>query len=48
MVGFGKFENTEFVRMVTINTILQKEDIINFFETIESYVANTLLHTETA
>ena len=48
MVGFGKFENTEFVRMVTINTVLQKEDIINFFETIESYVANTLLHTETA
>ncbi|MFD1063158.1 pyridoxal phosphate-dependent decarboxylase family protein [Winogradskyella litorisediminis] len=43
MVGFGNFRNTEFVRMVTINTVLEKEDIINFFETIEAYVADNLL-----
>ncbi|SHG60695.1 pyridoxal phosphate-dependent decarboxylase family protein [Winogradskyella jejuensis] len=43
MVGFGKFRNTEFVRMVTINTVLEKEDILNFFETIETYVSKELL-----
>ncbi|ARV10229.1 cysteine synthase [Winogradskyella sp. PC-19] len=43
MVGFGKFNNTEFVRMVTINTVLQKEDILNFFETLETYASKSLL-----
>lgn len=43
MVGFGKFDNTEFVRMVTINTVLQKEDIINFFNKIETYVSKHIL-----
>lgn len=43
MVGFGKFNNTEFVRMVTINTVLEKEDILNFFETLETYVSKSLL-----
>ncbi|WP_299113334.1 aminotransferase class V-fold PLP-dependent enzyme [uncultured Winogradskyella sp.] len=51
MVGFGKFNDTEFVRMVTINTVLEKEDIINFFTTIETYVSKHLLknvsHSET-
>lgn len=46
MVGFGKFRETEFVRMVTINTVLEKEDITNFFETIEAYVAENLLKNE--
>ncbi|MBT8244908.1 hypothetical protein [Winogradskyella sp.] len=43
MVGFGKFNNLEFVRMVTMNTVLEKEDILNFYETIETYVAKHFL-----
>jgi sulfinoalanine decarboxylase len=37
MVGFGTFEDTEFVRLVTINTTLNKKDILNFFEVIEDF-----------
>lgn len=47
MVGFGKFRETEFVRMVTINSVLEKEDIFNFFESIESHVAKKLDHSLT-
>ncbi|MUU77920.1 pyridoxal phosphate-dependent decarboxylase family protein [Winogradskyella endarachnes] len=36
MVGFGKFNNNEFVRMVTINSLLEKEDIFHFFDTLEA------------
>lgn len=36
MVGFGKFNNNEFIRMVTINTLLEKEDIFHFFDTLEA------------
>lgn len=43
MVGFGRFKETEFIRMVTINSVLDKEDIVNFFETIESYVTKHFL-----
>ena len=38
MVGFGYSENNEFIRMVTINSILEEEDIINFFKTLEAFV----------
>ncbi|WP_047551144.1 pyridoxal phosphate-dependent decarboxylase family protein [Psychroserpens sp. Hel_I_66] len=41
MVGFGNFKNQEFVRMVTINSILKKEDITNFFKTIEKFVISS-------
>ncbi|MFT4610887.1 MAG: sulfinoalanine decarboxylase [Glaciecola sp.] len=41
MVGFGNFKNQEFVRMVTINSLLQEEDIMNFFATIEKYTSST-------
>lgn len=41
MVGFGNFKNQEFVRMVTINSILQEKDILNFFTTIETFVSST-------
>nr|WP_321222107.1 aminotransferase class V-fold PLP-dependent enzyme [uncultured Psychroserpens sp.] len=37
MVGFGNFNNKEFVRMVTINSQLQEKDIVNFFTTIENF-----------
>ena len=43
MVGFGKHNGVEFVRMVTINTCLEKEDIINFFTTLERHVSQKLL-----
>ncbi|MEH6537944.1 MAG: aminotransferase class V-fold PLP-dependent enzyme [Psychroserpens sp.] len=41
MVGFGNFKNQDFVRMVTINTLLKEEDILNFFNTIEKFVNST-------
>jgi len=47
MVGFGTFSNTEFVRMVTINSLLEKEDIINFFKTLETFVGAHLLKNVT-
>jgi hypothetical protein len=37
MVGFGQFNNQEFVRMVTVNSVLQEKDITNFFMTIENF-----------
>lgn len=50
MVGFGTFNSTEFVRFVTINADNQKEDIINFFKTLEQFVelhAHELVENET-
>ena len=47
MVGFGNFNNTEFVRMVTINSLLEKEDIYNFFETLETFVSEKMLKSVT-
>ncbi len=44
MVGFGKFQENEFVRMVTINSILEKEDILDFFKTLESFVSTHLVN----
>ncbi len=38
MVGFGTFEDKEFVRLVTINTTLNEEDILDFFNVIETFV----------
>ena len=45
MVGFGKFNDQEFVRMVTLNTILDHNDIVAFFKTLETYVTNHMLKT---
>jgi len=47
MVGFGKFNNQEFIRMVTINSILEKEDILAFFETLEAFVSKHMLKITT-
>jgi sulfinoalanine decarboxylase/sulfinoalanine decarboxylase/aspartate 1-decarboxylase len=38
IVGFGTFRDTEFVRLVTINSGNEAEDIINFFKIIEAFV----------
>lgn len=43
MVGFGKHNETEFVRMVTINTCLDKTDIDDFFIVLEAHVAENML-----
>ncbi|TXD81833.1 aminotransferase class V-fold PLP-dependent enzyme [Subsaximicrobium wynnwilliamsii] len=37
MVGFGKFKEQEFVRLVTINSLIQEQDMIAFFKTIEAF-----------
>ena len=38
VVGFGSFEGTEFVRLVTINATNENEDILNFFKVLEQFV----------
>ncbi len=38
MVGYGKFRDTEFIRLVTINPENTKERILNFFKVIEDFV----------
>ena len=43
MVGFGTFNNDEFVRMVSINTVLEKEDVLAFFKTLETFVEEKML-----
>jgi len=47
MVSFGTFNNHEFVRMVTINSLLEKDDVIHFFKTLEAFVADYLLKITT-
>jgi len=38
LVGYGAFKENEFVRFVTINAQNEKEDILNFFKTLEQFV----------
>jgi len=38
MVGYGTFQENEFVRLVTINAGNKKEDILNFFTVLELFV----------
>jgi len=38
LVGYGNFNDSEFIRLVTINAQNDKEDIINFFKVIENFV----------
>ncbi|MFY0644382.1 MAG: aminotransferase class V-fold PLP-dependent enzyme [Bacteroidia bacterium] len=39
LVGFGEFRGQEFVRLVTINPGNSKEDLLEFFKTLETYTA---------
>ena len=48
MVGFGSFKTDSFVRMVTINSLLEKEDILNFFSLLEAFVAKNMLKITTS
>ncbi|WP_299228555.1 pyridoxal-dependent decarboxylase [uncultured Psychroserpens sp.] len=38
MVGYGNFKGETFVRLVTINTKVETNDILRFFKTIETFV----------
>ena len=38
MVGYGEFNGETFVRLVTINSNNENEDILNFFNILEAYV----------
>jgi glutamate/tyrosine decarboxylase-like PLP-dependent enzyme len=49
MVGYGTFQEKEFVRLVSINAGNSKADILNFFTVLERFVAENkaLFSTET-
>jgi len=38
MVGYGSFYDTDFIRLVTINSSINKNDISNFFKSLETFV----------
>ena len=38
VVGFGAFNNETFIRLVTINTNNETQDILHFFEVLENFV----------
>jgi len=40
MVGYGTFRENEFIRLVTINAQNEHKDILDFFKTMEAFVAN--------
>mgnify|MGYP005624764235 CR=1 FL=1 len=39
LVGYGSFNGDEFIRFITINAQNEHKDIINFFKTMEQFVA---------
>lgn len=43
MVGFGVFEEDQFVRLVTINSSISKEDVLKFFEKLEEFVESQMV-----
>lgn len=47
MVGFGTFKDIEFVRMVTVNTVLKADDILGFFKILEAYVSKNNIEMQT-
>ena len=42
LVGYGSFQESEFIRLVTINAQNKPEDIINFFKVLEEFVESNL------
>jgi sulfinoalanine decarboxylase/sulfinoalanine decarboxylase/aspartate 1-decarboxylase len=42
MVGYGKFKDQEFIRLVTVNAGNTKEDLMRFFQKMEAFVDNNL------
>ena len=43
MVGYGKFRDQEFIRLVTVNASNSHEDLANFFKKLEEYVEEKYL-----
>ncbi len=43
LVGYGNFEDNEFIRLVTVNAENSQEDIIYFFKTLEKFVEESSL-----
>ena len=39
MVGYGSFQGDEFIRLITINAQNEHHDLLNFFKTMEQFVA---------
>jgi sulfinoalanine decarboxylase/sulfinoalanine decarboxylase/aspartate 1-decarboxylase len=39
LVGYGSFRDDTFIRLVTINATNETDDILNFFKTLETFVA---------
>ena len=44
LVGYGSFNDDEFIRLVTINAQNKKEDILNFFKVLEEFYAKNKSH----
>lgn len=44
LVGYGSFNDDEFIRLVTINAQNKKEDILNFFKVLEEFVVKNKSH----
>ncbi|MGK0365073.1 MAG: glutamate/tyrosine decarboxylase-like PLP-dependent enzyme [Saprospiraceae bacterium] len=40
LVGYGSFKEDEFIRLITINAQNEHQDILNFFEKMEQFVAD--------
>ena len=38
MVGYGKFKNSRFIRLVLVNNNNTKKEVLNFFYTLENFV----------
>ncbi len=43
MVGYGKFQENEFIRMVAVNNLIDESDIDQFFIRLESFAESLLL-----
>jgi len=46
MIGYGQFGEDVFVRLVTINTSITEEDIVNFFQVLEAFAQKSILVTQ--
>ncbi|MGK0389550.1 MAG: glutamate/tyrosine decarboxylase-like PLP-dependent enzyme [Maribacter sp.] len=40
LVGYGSFKEDEFIRLITINAQNEHQDILNFFATMEQFIAD--------
>ena len=43
MIGYGSYEGTEFIRLVTVNSNNSKQEILNFFKTLENFTEKELM-----